>query len=68
MGCSVSISNAARTINVSLSSIPSDEQEQHGNTNDDGGVLTPSATAITESFDPPQSRQLVPALLVNFCW
>jgi hypothetical protein len=31
--------------------------------------LTPSATAITESaFDPPQSRQLVPALLVNFCW
>jgi hypothetical protein len=31
-------------------------------------VLTPSATAITESaFDPPP-RQLVPALLVNFCW
>jgi hypothetical protein len=31
-----------------------DEQEQHGNnTNDGGGVLTPSATAITESaFDP----------------
>jgi hypothetical protein len=68
MGCSAQSSNAARTINVSLSSIPSDEQEQHGNTND-GGVLTPSATAITESaFDPPQSRQLVPALLVNFCW